>query len=121
MTKKITLVEAAKVRTQNGAPDAEVLTAQEIAAVIDTPTLKTAAQKQTGRVLNDLLKNSARGDTRASVEILERGHGKVAQGVEVTGEFTIKALHAHVLAAVNAPIEPTPASPPARRVRPARV
>ena len=64
-----------------------------IKGVTDKASLEKASVKLAGRALGNLVRASDMLDTRASVEILDRAVGKVSQGLEVTGEFTIRALH----------------------------
>ena len=50
-------------------------------------------EKQTGRIVNNLLLGSDRLDTSASKELFERAFGKVPQGVQMqTVQFSLKEL-----------------------------
>ena len=76
-----------------------------IKGVSDATTLKVEATKLAGRALGNLVRASDNLDTKASTEILDRAVGKVAQGVEHSGEvvLTLRALNAR--AAHIAPAE----------------
>ncbi len=50
-------------------------------------------EKQTGRIVNNLLLGSDRLDTSASKELFERAFGKVPQGVQMqVATFSLKEL-----------------------------
>jgi hypothetical protein len=50
-------------------------------------------EKQTGRIVNNLLLGSDRLDTSASKELFERAFGKVTQGVDMrVAQFSLKEL-----------------------------
>lgn len=94
-------LRAARIASGNvgGRPKGS-LSPQTIAKINNKKALEAAIQKRAGRVLNNLLLGSDALDTQASKELLERGFGKVAQQLEVSGTFTLRAIHAR---AIDAP------------------
>lgn len=69
------------------------LSPNTIKAIQTKEAMLKEIEKQAGRIINNLLLGSDRGDTPASRELLERAFGKVPQGVNVQSvQFSLKEL-----------------------------
>ncbi len=72
------------------------LSPNTIRAIKTKEALLKQIEKQTGRILNNLLLSSDKGDTPASKELFERAYGKVTQGVDMrVAQFSLKDLAVH--------------------------
>lgn len=69
------------------------LSPNTIRAIMTKETMIKEIEKQTGRIVNNLLLGSDRLDTSASKELFERAFGKVPQGVQMqVATFSLKEL-----------------------------
>jgi hypothetical protein len=85
---------------------------------IELPGLKELLAKTLGQskngvtaaevVLNALLRKAAKGDTRAIELLLDRGYGKVTQGLHVTGKDEAQIIQVEIIKTVRheQPIQP---------------
>lgn len=70
-----------------------VLNKSTIIAIKSKEAFAEAIKEKAGFIAENLLISSARGDTSASKELLERAFGKVPQGVQVQSvQFSLKEL-----------------------------
>ena len=95
MGRRETMLETVRRATANGTigrPKGS-LSSNTIKAIATKEAMIKEIEKQTGRIVNNLLLGSDAKDTSASRELLDRAFGKVIQGVDMrVAQFSLKDL-----------------------------
>lgn len=92
MARQLTPELAREIGKLGGRPKGS-LSPNTIRAIKSKEAMIKEIEKQTGRIVNNLLLGSDRLDTSASKELFERAFGKVTQGVDMrVAQFSLKEL-----------------------------